>query len=476
MRFALYVSLLAMAVPIIFTRPFFGLCVYYIVSLMQPKLLCWKPDFQDSMIVGVPLVVGAIAFGVQRYVVEPRRGPLRRETIGVERKLTRNALFEPSSLLGILILLLAYIALNRQLVEIPSDGSAAQFSRLCKMALVTILLTGLASDFRRFRILYLVIALAVAFWAIKGGLNVLLIGPHKVYGRNYDNNFFALTSCMVLPMVFYFSLSLERSRWRWVLMGFVGLMGLAIICSQSRAGFLALAVVVFCLAWTSKHRVKALTGVAVLGIAAVITLRAEIVSRVESIVHFETDRSARSRLWLWESAFRLTEQSPLMGVGFCNFERATARLNLGRKAGHNIWFNALAELGILGYPLWAGFLLGAMFLSWRLMHFGKRCPPDMRWCYYWARGLLLGLIAYGVHGFFHNEEYLDLTFAMIGLVIALKATVARELRHRRLEEAARSPLAPVELFPRAHRRLLAALRPLPPAFPTIADLSRGGRS
>ncbi|MEK6644636.1 MAG: hypothetical protein AABZ08_12085, partial [Planctomycetota bacterium] len=72
MRFAIYLTILFSILPIVLMRPFFGLCAYYVVSLLQPKLLCWQPVFPDAMLIGVPLVVGAIAVGVKRHIWEPK--------------------------------------------------------------------------------------------------------------------------------------------------------------------------------------------------------------------------------------------------------------------------------------------------------------------------------------------------------------------------------------------------------------------
>jgi hypothetical protein len=59
----------------------------------------------------------------------------------------------------------------------------------------------------------------------------------------------------------------------------------------------------------------------------------------------------------------------------------------------------------------------------------------MRWAYYWSRGLLLGMMAYCVHGMFHNEEYLEFMFLLVGLNVALQATARRELHHQDLHGA-----------------------------------------
>lgn len=443
MRFALYISLLIALIPLCLIRPFFGLCVYYVVSLMQPKYLCWRPDFQDAILVGVPMVVGAIAFGVRRNLIVPKLSPVTGRLIGIEHRMTRNALVEPSLLLVVLTILLAYVALTRFLVEFPSALSAESFNRLLKMSLVLALVTGLASDVRRLKLLYAVVALAVAFWAIKGGIRVLMLGPHQTYGYNYDNNFFALTSVMALPMVFYFGMSLPKSRLRIVFLAFSGLICLAIICSQSRAGFLAMTVVLFCFAWTSRHRFKAVAGLSILVAAALFASGEEIQRRVKSIVNYESDISARSRFATWDSALTVLTEHPLIGCGFSNFERAVHKITGGRKAAHNIWLSNLAELGLIGYPIWLAFFIGGSGMAWMLMRFGRRCPPELRWSYYLARGLFLSLVAYAIHGLFHNEEYLDLSFAITGLIIALRVTVNREIRQRRLAASAAGPSAPI---------------------------------
>lgn len=432
MRFAIYISVLLALLPLCLLRPFFGLCLYYVVSLMQPKFLCWRPDFQDSLLVGVPMVVGAVVFGVHRWVMAPRISPVTGRPTALEPRRVRSPLVEPSLLLVVLGLLLAYITLTRFLGDEPLEPTSAAFRRLLKMGLVVALLTGMASDERRFRILYAVVALAVAFWAVKGGIRVLMLGPHRVYGFSYDNNLFALTTTMVLPMVFYLGITWRNPRLRIAMLVCCALMGVAVICSESRAGFLAMCVVLCCLAWTSRYRVRALIGVALLAAAALATSSAEIRHRLATIVNYEQDISARSRFRTWSDAVAVMSEHPALGVGFGNYERAVNRVTGGRKAAHNIWLSSLAELGMLGYPLWLALVLGSMAQAWWLTRVGRQAPPELRWTYHLARGLLLALVAYGVHGFFHNEEFLDLAFAVMGLIVALQVLLRRELQARRI--------------------------------------------
>lgn len=431
MRFFLYVSILLMILPLVFMRPFFGLCVYYVVSLLQPKFLCWRGDFQDAMLVGVPLVVGAIAIGVRRRQVTPKIDQATGKVRSVIAGLTRNSTFEPTWQLALFVLLVLYIAITRLLVPYPLEHTSSQFRNLCKVLLVTALLTGLVCDARRFRILFAVIALSAGFWAIKGGLKVILIGPHQVYGRTYDNNLFALMSVMALPMVFYFGLTVRHARWRTLFLIMSALICLGIIGSHSRAGFVAFGVVLVCMAWSSRFRLRAMFAVLLMAGLAITTSWQEISDRVDSIIHYRDDRSATARFNTWDIAGELFVRSPLIGVGFNNFEIAKSRILGGMKAAHNIYLQNLSELGLLGHPLWLAIILGTMFGLFRFMRKARRLPEDMRWAYYCSRGLLLALMAFCIHGGFHNEEYLELMFAIVGLSIAIRVVTRRELQYRR---------------------------------------------
>ena len=432
MRFAIYLTLLIAALPIVLTRPFFGLCAYYVVSLLQPKFLAWQSSFPDAMLVGIPMVIGAVAIGVRRMTWVPRveRGGVS----SLRERAIRSPLLEPSWLLGACALLLAYISINRLLAPYPLANNAEQYRSLCKVLLVVALLTGLASDYRRFRIMYFVVAMSVAFWAIKGGLKVILLGPHQVYGRTYDNNLFALTSVMTLPMVFYFALSVKHAKWRAALFVCVALMCLAIIGSRSRAGFVAFAVVLMMMAWNSRYRWRTMFAVFIFMIVAAALSGTEIRDRLHSIVEYRQDRSARSRFLTWDIALQILRESPIVGIGFQNFEAAKDALVGGRKAAHNIYLQNLAELGIVGHPLWLLVLFGSLGTAYLFMRWSRRLPLDMRWAYYWSRGLVLGLVAFCIHGVFHNEEYLELMFVMVGLIIALQVATRRELDRRRMME------------------------------------------
>lgn len=432
MRYILYMTILFLILPFVLSRPFFGLCIYYIVSILQPKFLCWRPEIQDAMIVGVPLVIGAIMIGAKRIDIVPKLHARTNRVIGVTRRLVRSSLLEPAWPVFLFGCLIAYLIVNRVLSPFSMEQTGLQFRTLCKVLLVVALMTGLASDYRRFRILIIVIGLAAAFWAIKGGIKVVLLGPHQVYGKTYDNNLFALTSVMALPIVFYFGLSVRHARWRAVLLVCSAMIILAIIGSRSRAGFVAMAFVVVCMALSSRYRIRALFAVALVGVAALAMVGDEIQERVHSIIAYRQDRSAHSRLEVWDYAQTLLAKYPVMGVGFNHFETARRTFIGSDRAAHNIFLQNMTELGVLGHPIWLAIIFGSIFSLFRFMRWSRVLPPEYRWAYYWSRGLLLALVAFCIHGLFHNEEYSELMFAVVGLNVALQVVTRRELQENRL--------------------------------------------
>lgn len=481
MRFILYVTLLAAILPLVFTRPFFGLCVYYVVSLLQPKILCWEPEFQDALLVGVPLIIGAVSFGVVRRELVPERELMTGKLLNLRERVAGVSIVQPCWPILLFAALVLYITITRLFSSYSLEASSYQYRSLCKVLLVAAIMTGLVTSPRQFKTLFIVIALSAGFWAIKGGLKVIMLGPHQVYGKTYDNNLFALTSVMILPMVFYFGLTVKNTKWRMLLLFCSALICLGIIGSRSRAGFAAFAVVIICMAWSSRYRVRALVAVSIVGAATMLMSGQEIWDRAQSILAYEDDKSARSRFFTWEVAWNLFLQSPAIGVGFNNFEVAKDALTGGQKSAHNIFLQNLSELGAIGSPIWLLIIFGTMFGLYRLMRRARALPQEMRWVYYCSRGLLLGLLGFCIHGFFHNEEYIELMFVLVALAATLRLVADRQWYELKLStELARNEGQPTPAWSEPSKPIPD---PVPPTEPdpvrqrprSLGALARHGR-
>ena len=174
----------------------------------------------------------------------------------------------------------------------------------------------------------------------------------------------------------------------------------------------------------------------------------------------------------------------MIGVGFGNFELAKDAFFGGRKAAHSIYLSNIAELGIFGHPLWLCLIFGTMVSLVRFIRRTRNMPPAFGWPYSLGRALLLSMVGYAIHGAFHNEEYLELMFAIVGLTVAVQVVTERELSKARLlaesdEVNAAKELKQSESEPKAKKRRLrgrSATQPAPVTIGSLIRTTRGGAS
>ncbi len=140
--------------------------------------------------------------------------------------------------------------------------------------------------------------------------------PHqgRMLSTYLDPNF--LASCLCIPA----SISLFKwrndSNSRYVL--YFALFAIAIVMTNSRSGFLGLAVVVFYFSITSlrgKTFLKSIfmVGCALCALCALCAFEAEVLSRIMSI---SSDASAGARFVSWDFSLKAFSSNPLLGVGF----------------------------------------------------------------------------------------------------------------------------------------------------------------
>jgi O-antigen ligase len=225
------------------------------------------------------------------------------------------------------------------------------------------------------------------------------------------------------------------------------LFGAGLIASWSRGawfGFGAGAVVILFMAPRRRWVGALLIGggaAAVFGLAAVGLLPASLIARLSDFSQDLTgiadvrgavitdDRYAvLERLAHWQAAVAMTDDHPLLGVGFGNYEAAYPRyalMNWPFPLGHahNYYLNTLAETGIVGL---LAYLAGWAIIIGANLHLLARSAGL-------ARGIALGLLgtwaALGVHSLFDKLFVNNLGLhigCMLGLILALRHPEAPE--------------------------------------------------
>ncbi|MBI1296302.1 hypothetical protein GC175_15215 [bacterium] len=230
-------------------------------------------------------------------------------------------------------------------------------------------------------------------------------------------------------------------RWLIVSAGATALIGVGLLASWSRGGWLgALASVGFVIAFRSRRALIAaliggvvlLTAVALGGVNPAL-IPAPIAQRVADVPAYfgigladvinqpitDENFSVIERLAHWIAALRMWESAPWLGIGPGNYNAVYPEVRLPRWESplghaHNIYLNVLAESGLLGLTAYLLFWTLAIGRLWRQI----RCLPAESWEAALHIGVL-GVIAHlTVHNFFDNL-YVQGIFLHLALWLSL---------------------------------------------------------
>ena len=266
-----------------------------------------------------------------------------------------------------------------------------------------------------------------------------------------DPNFFAQILLLVVPVALLLAWR-ERSRWTRTL-AFVaaGLIAAGTVATFSRGGALALGCVTVLALFAGRPgrwRVAAGAGALILGL---LVLPPDFTRRLGTLKAFlpgqdrvsELDSSIRNRILLMESAWRMFEEHPVLGVGAGNYparyqefaEQVGSTVHEYEDIGrphypHNRYLEVAAESGFLGLAAFGGALL-LVFVHLRRAE--RRYFEAGRPLYGGlAAGLQLALLGYLIAALFLHGHYPRYLWLLLGLAAALardaSAAAGRELR------------------------------------------------
>jgi probable O-glycosylation ligase (exosortase A-associated) len=376
---------------------------------MRPQDMAWgaSRELPLSQWVAIALLIGLVL------------------SAGRERILT----LKPQTIL--LILLAGWITLSTILAVVPEMAEEI-YGNYWKAILMTLLVTGLARDRQRLRLLLLLIVFSIGFLGAKRGLFGLVRGGARFDdgpgGFMSDNNSFALALNMVLPLLVGLAI-VEKEKIVRIAAGVAAaLCLLTILFTFSRGGFLTLIVVGGLLIWRSKRRVV-VAGLLALGLSGFLFLTSEQLTgqyaeRARSIQNYEEDGSAQGRLNAWTTSWRVFLDYPWTGVGPNNLAAVYQRyspLEERFRVAHNAFFQLLAECGLPALL----FFVGAIGVAWwRLQRLrGRTADP---WVEVQARMLQIAIAAYLVGSMFLNTAYSELIYYLIGLSVGLEVVADAE--------------------------------------------------
>jgi len=368
--FILYFGGLIMAIVAIFRKPEWGLLL--IVALIPQPNIFYKlypypmgKDFLDILFVAVGIGIFVNKRGYERA---------------------------GNSVLIIILILVSYLALwnSSRHFSLPLPISYAHpmikawkcYAFMVFMYLLTF--NALKDDANQRKILVVLMALVVLFISVRSyrsftaGASFIETsragGPFWIIGlgSNHFGAFIVYCSAVFLGLFF-----LDKNRWRKILFLVLVIFSLhPLFFSYSRGAYVGALVVLVFFGLVQKRSLLIL--IVVLAIAWQTLLPSSVVERIrmtktESIEgQTQIEDSAAVRLGLWNLAWNLFTENPVIGIGYGGFEFSVPEGEYHRwKDTHNYYAKMLAEQGIIGFGLFLIVLVVAFRSGWRLWKAGK---------------------------------------------------------------------------------------------------------
>lgn len=411
-RDIIVLTLVLASLPFCFFRPFFGIVVWTILSLLNPHRFAWGVvyhQFPVAVVVGTATLAGLAIFRTSLQYFFSR-------TVG---------------LLLLLWLWFTFTSLhNTAMPEFAHFANDTWFrwqfvSKVLLMALVTVAIVNTWARFRYFLLvicgsLGLLVLKAVPFMIMTGG-SFRLYGPEG--SMLADNNDFGLALNMTLPIFFFMARTESNRRIKW-LMGITFLVTIpGIFFTYSRGALFGLALVLFLMVMSLRQRLVLIPILLLATVFATVMTPEKWQRRMDfrnkSAV---MDDSALSRINAWTYAWHLALDYPLTGAGFEAFTpelfRRYAPNPRDVHGPHSIYFGVLAEHGFIGLFLYLSLLLSC-FMTLREVRKLARFWGDERTASYSAM-LQFSLIAFMVSGAFLGRAYFDYFFTIVICTIILK--------------------------------------------------------
>lgn len=281
---------------------------------------------------------------------------------------------------------------------------------------------------------------------IDGGKVIQSGGAHTVVGipgaSLSDNNLLAVGLVMLLPLTLYLAKFSVSQLTKWASLGVFAFCVMTILGSNSRGGFLALAVLAVWYWLTSPRKILAAVFVAVVAVGVVQFAPERWFERIATIKDAAEDGSFLGRVAAWKVSINIANDNPVFGAGFdsvqissiwnqykytSNFIDIEIPEHLAYKAAHSNYFQVMSDLGYVGLLLFLALLTSAFITRWQIKSLVKRLPGNHAWASELSTAMTLSLVAYMVGGGGVSLAYFELTYLQIVILSVIRHLLTKEL-------------------------------------------------
>lgn len=418
MRDIILTALFGLLLVAVFKHPVVGAYLWAWVSLMNPHKLTYGFAFS------LPFAQAAAAVTLLMFLLsKARRMPPVNAIVGVQ------------------LAMLGWMAVTSAFALAPADVVIDRVIFVAKIHLMLLVTWALLTEAKHLKTLVWVVTLSVAFFGIKGGIwTVLTGGSNRVWGppggMMEGNNELAVALVMLLPMLYFLRQTAAQKWLRHALTFGMVCVTFSVLGSQSRGALLALLSMAFVLGLKGKYPVRT-SLVLLAGVALAVAFMPDTWSeRMDTMRTYETDGSAMSRIWTWNTLWNAAVDRPLIGVGFGAdstevFERYAPRDPIyaifagSVYVAHSIYFQMLGEHGFVGLGLFLLLGLVTWHVAARVGRESMRTGVHADWMPLLMRMVQASLVGYAAGGAFLSLAYLDLPYYIIGFVVSAQDLLRR---------------------------------------------------
>ena len=302
----------------------------------------------------------------------------------------------------------------------------------------------------RIHMMLLVLVAGLGFHAMLDGLKMITsAGAHNIYGiprsTLSDNNLYALGMVMLLPLFLYFARYSAHQIAKWVALIAFALCVMTVLGSNSRGGFLALAILGFWYWVTSSRKFVSTIFVVIVSLGVIQFAPDRWFERVETLKTATEDGSFLGRVAAWKVSLNIANSNPIFGGGFHAVEnqwiwetyKNTPNLipidivEMKSKAAHSNYFQVLGDLGYVGLFIFLGLLASAFVTRWQIKHIAAKNKGDFDWAADLATAINLSLVAFMAGGAGVSLAYFELVYVFIMTQCAIHRLLINEVAQSR---------------------------------------------
>ena len=389
-------------------RPWIGVMLWTWLSIMNPH------RYTYGFLYDAPLAAIAVATtGLGLLMTKERESP-----------------FKSGSVVAMCIFMV-WVTLS-MLLGVDTAGDYWQWNKVMKIDAMILVALMLLHSKKHILALMWVAAGSLALLGAKGGLFTLLTGGnYRVWGPPgsfiEDNNEFALSLVMTIPLLRFLQMQLTNRRARYAMTGVIILCAVSSLGSYSRGALLAISAMAAFLWWNGKNKLPVGMTLALVVPLLIAFMPEAWTGRMSSMGEYQEDDSSMGRISAWWNAWNIAFHYPT-GVGFdaarpelfAQFSPYPDKVH----AAHSIYFQVLGNHGFIGLFLF----LAIWIATWRSagwLRTKAKKIPEAAWCADLGAMCQVCLVGYAVGGAFLSLAYFDLPYNVMVLVVLTRVWVEK---------------------------------------------------